>query len=85
MSSSGSPSAQFAAIDEVLLLLSEARERAEGAAKAIAQANGQAHLVNALESVDKELLALHRRLIDETLFHVPASEKPDKQLALDAA
>lgn len=82
---SASVSGHFAAIDEVLLLLSEARERAEGAAKAIAQASGQAHLVAALESVDKELLALHRRLMDETLFHVPAAEKPVEQLALDAA
>lgn len=77
--------AQFAAIDEVLLLLSEARERAEGAARTITEAGGQAHLIKALERVDKELLALHRRLLDETLFHVPASEKPIEQLALDAA
>ena len=77
--------AQFAAIDEVLLLLSESRERAEGAAKAIAEAGGQAHLVEALAKVDKELLALHRRLLDETLFHVSVSEKPIEQLALDAA
>jgi len=77
--------AQFAAIDEVLLLLSEARERAEGAARMIADADGQAHLAAALERVDKELLTLHRRLLDETLFHVPASEKPETQLALDAA
>jgi hypothetical protein len=76
---------QFGAIDEVLLLLSESRERAEGAAKAIAEAGGQAHLVAALERVDKELLVLHRRLLDETLFHVPASEKAATQLALDAA
>lgn len=77
--------AQFAAIDEVLLLLSETRERAEGAAKMIGDANGQEHLVAALERVDRELLALHRRLLDDTLFHVPASEAPAEQLALDAA
>ncbi|MGA9763043.1 MAG: hypothetical protein WBQ14_11555 [Gaiellaceae bacterium] len=78
-------SVQFAAIDEVLLLLSEARERSEGAARRISESNGEAHLVAALLRVDKELLALHRRLLDETLFHVPASEKPETQLALDAA
>jgi hypothetical protein len=76
---------QFAAIDEVLLLLSEARERAEGAARMIGIGGGQPHLAEALERVDKELLALHRRLMDETLFHVPASEKSETQLALDAA
>jgi hypothetical protein len=76
---------QFAAIDEVLLLLSEARERAEGAARAIVDTGGRPHLAAALERVDAELLALHRRLLDETLFHVPASEKSVEQLALDAA
>jgi hypothetical protein len=76
---------QFAAIDEVLLLLSETRERAEQAAKTITDSGGQAHLAEALERVDKDLLALHRRLMDETAFYVPVSEKPVEQLALDAA
>jgi len=39
-------------------------------------------VVEALETVDRELLALHRRLKDEALFHVEGAEP---QLALDAA
>lgn len=69
-------------IDETLLLLSEARERAERAARAISAAGGQAHVLGALERADRELLALHRRLMDEAIFHVPSAEQ---QLALDAA
>jgi len=75
--------AHYETIDSVLLLLSEARERAEGAAKAIAESGGQANLVDALQSTDRELLALHRRLMDGAYF---GSAKPAvKQLELDAA
>lgn len=75
--------AHYETIDSVLLLLSEARERAEGAAKAIADAGGQANLVDALQSADRELLALHRRLMDGAYF---SSDVPRaKQLELDAA
>ncbi len=73
---------QHEEIDETLLLLSEARERAERAARAIAAAGGQAHVVEALERVDRELLAMHRRLMDEAIFHVPSAEQ---QLALGTA
>lgn len=73
----------FEAIDETLLLLSEARERAERAAKEIRDEEGQPHLAEALERVDGELLALHRRLMDETVFYAPAAAV--KQLELGAA
>lgn len=73
----------FEALDETLLLLSEARERAERAARDVREADGQEFIADALERVDTELLAMHRRLMDETYFRVPAS--PEKQLALDAA
>lgn len=72
----------FGAIDETLLLLAEARERAERAAREIRDGGGQEHLAEALERVDRELLALHRRLMDETFLHVPAS--PTQQLQLGA-
>ena len=61
-------SAHLERVDETLLLLSEARERAEQAARTIAADGGQSHLVEALGAVDRELLALHRRLMDETYF-----------------
>ncbi len=75
--------ARYETIDSVLLLLSEARERAEGAAKALADEDGQARLVGALQTADRELLALHKRLLDGAYFGsaVPQS----KQLELDAA
>ena len=74
---------QFEEVDATLLLISEARERAERAARTIAEAGGQAHVVDALERIDRELLLLHRRLMDDTIFHVPVAG--EQQLALDAA
>ncbi len=75
--------AHYETVDSVLLLLAEARERAEGAARAIAADEGQAKLVQALEAADRELLALHKRLLDGAYF---GSEKPrTAQLELDAA
>jgi hypothetical protein len=74
---------QFVEVDATLLLLSEARERAERAAKTIAAAGGEAQVVSALEAVDRELLALHRRLMDETVLR--ESPEVESQLALDAA
>lgn len=75
--------AHYETIDSVLLLLSEARERAEGAARAVAESGGQANLVEALETADRELLALHRRLMDGAYFG--ATKPAVKQLELDAA
>ena len=73
---------EFQEVEATLLLLSEARERAERAAKMVATASGQEHVVEALEQVDRELLALHRQLMEGTLFYAPPA---DSQLALDAA
>ena len=75
-------SAYYDSIEQTLLLLSEARERAEGAAKQISDDGGPAHLVEALQTTDRELLALHRRLMDGAYF--PAEGRA-QQLALDAA
>jgi hypothetical protein len=76
---------QFEEVDATLLLISEARERAERAARVIAEAGGEEHAVEALERVDRELLVLHRRLMDETIFHVSPAMPSAEQLALDAA
>ena len=70
---------QYEEVDATLLLLSETRERAERAAKTVAEAGGEAHVVEALERVDRELLLLHRRLMDEAIFGSPIA---DAQLAL---
>jgi hypothetical protein len=75
---------QFHEIDETLLLLSETRERAERAARKVGGAGGQEHVVEALQRVDRELLALHRRLMDEAVFGTPVAAEVEVQLALDA-
>jgi hypothetical protein len=69
-------------IDATLLLLSEARERAERAERVLAAAGAEMHVIEALQRVDRELLAMHRRLMDEAIFNTPSAEQ---QLALDAA
>jgi len=78
--------AHLEVLDETLLLLSEARERAERAAREIRDGGGGATIAEALERVDQELLAMHRRLMDETYFRVAGDSKErETQLALDAA
>lgn len=77
-------SAHYETVDSLLLLLSEARERAEGAARAVAEEDGREQLAEALRDADRELLALHKRLLDRTYF--TSSRSPAaKQLELDAA
>lgn len=77
-------SAHYETIDSVLLLLSEARERAEGAARSVAAEGGREALVEALEAVERELLALHKRLFDGA--YLGSIAKPAAaQLELDAA
>jgi hypothetical protein len=60
----------FAEIEKTLLYISEARERAESAARTVARDGAEEHLVKALEEADRELLALHRRLMQRTYFAV---------------
>lgn len=74
---------QSQALEETLMLLSEARERAERAAQEVRAGGGQAHVAEAFERVDRELLAMHRQLMDGTYFHAPGPA--ERQLALDAA
>jgi hypothetical protein len=72
--------AHFAEVEKALLYVSEARERAERAAKTIARDGGDQHLVNALEEADHDLLSVHRRLMQATYFAVP--RQPEEQLAI---
>ncbi len=71
---------QFEAIDHVLLLISEADQRAGDAARDLAKTGGEPHLVAALEEADRELLALHRRLWESIYTPSPRIQ----QLSLDA-
>ncbi len=55
-------------IERALLYVSEARERVEGAARALAETDGAPHLIEALGAADRELLATHGRLMRTTYF-----------------
>jgi hypothetical protein len=72
--------APLEAIDQTLLLISEARESAE---RAIDVAEPDSHLVDALKAADAELHAIHKRLMDRAYF--PSPESAESQLRLDAA
>lgn len=71
--------AHFAEIEKALLYISEARQRAERAARTIAKDGAETHLVEALEEAERELEALGRRLMQRTYFAVP-----DPQLTIRA-
>lgn len=52
--------AHFAEIEKTLLYISEARERAERAAKTLRRDDAEPHLVEALAAADAELADLHK-------------------------
>jgi len=66
--------AHFAEIEKTLLFISEARERAERAVKTLERDDADAHLVEALAEAERELLGLHRRLMQATYFAVPKEQ-----------
>jgi len=66
--------AHFAEVEKTLLYVSDARQRAERAAKALAKDGADDHLVEALEEAEQELAAIHRRLMQSTYFAVPAEQ-----------
>jgi len=71
--------AHFAEIEKTLLYISDARQRAERAARTIAKDGAEQHLVEALEEAERDLEALARKLMQRTYFAVP-----DPQLTLKA-
>ena len=71
----------LAEVDKALLFISEARERAEQAARAIKGDGAEPHLVSALEDADRDLLAVHATLMRAAYF--PTSGRA--QLALAAS
>lgn len=62
--------AHFGEIEKVLLYVSDARQRAERAAKHIAKADAEPHLVAALEHASTSLRELHRTLTQSTYYAV---------------
>lgn len=66
--------AHFAEVEKTLLFVSEARQRAERAAKALAKDGADEHLVEALEEAERELAEIHRLLMQSTYFAVPKEQ-----------
>ncbi len=66
--------AHFAEIEKTLLYISEARIRAERAAKLIAKDGADAHLVEALREAECELERVGRLLMQQTYFAVPKEQ-----------
>ena len=66
--------AHFAEIEKVRLYVSEARERAERAARTIERDGADEHLVEALREAERELEALGRTLMQQTYFAVPKEQ-----------
>ena len=66
--------AHFAEIEKTLLYLSEARKRAEKAVKELKRGGAEPHLVTALETAERDLEAVARRLMQQTYFAVPKDQ-----------
>ncbi|HXV58994.1 MAG TPA: hypothetical protein VD704_14110 [Gaiellaceae bacterium] len=70
----------LAEVDQTLLLIAEARERAERAARAIRQDDEGSSLVEALQVADRGLLELHNEL-RKTVYFGGGSGDPQLKLA----
>ncbi|MCY7303319.1 MAG: hypothetical protein LH654_09865 [Thermoleophilia bacterium] len=66
--------AHFSEIEKTLLYISEARLRAERAAKLIGKDGADAHLVEALREAERELERVGRLLMQQTYFAVPEEQ-----------
>lgn len=66
--------AHFAEIEKTLLYVSEARKRAEKTARELRRAGAEPHLISAIETAEKDLEALGRRLMQQTYFAVPKDQ-----------
>jgi hypothetical protein len=66
--------AHFAEVEKTLLFVSEARQRAEKAAKVLAKDGAESHLVAALHEAERELELVHLRLMQGTYFAVPKDD-----------
>ncbi len=57
-----------------LLYISEARVGRNALSRRLRKDGADEHLVEALEEADRELLALHRKLMQSTYFAVPKEQ-----------
>lgn len=68
----------FSEIEKTLLFISEARKRAERAARDLGSAGADQHLIAALVETERELEKAGRRLMQKTYF-----APDDEQLSLE--
>ena len=66
--------AHFTEIDVAMLYIEEARARVERAAASLRSTEADAHLVEALETAERELSDVARRLRQGTFFAVPKEQ-----------
>lgn len=71
-------------IDAALLALSEARERAEQAGRAVRSSDGPDRLVQMIEQLDKDLLAMHGKLKTAAYFEGRGEPVVEQQLSMSA-
>lgn len=67
----------FAVIERSLLGISETRRKLRAAAKEIGEDGADGHLVDALNTADKDLEQAYNRMFQDTYFHV-SKEQMDK-------
>lgn len=66
--------AHISEVERVLLYVSEARERAERARRALEKDGAEAHLVAALLETEARMRAEHSRLMQTTFYAVPGGQ-----------
>jgi len=65
----------FDEIERTLLYVSEARERAQRARKALEKDGAEVHLVAALKTTEDAMRAEHRRLLQTTFYARPSEDQ----------
>lgn len=66
--------AHYLEVEKTLLYVSEARQRCERTVTALRKDGAEPHLIEAVERAERELSDVHRRLMQGTLFAVPAAQ-----------
>lgn len=64
----------LAEVEKTLLYISEARERAHRARRALENAGAEAHLAAALAAAEEALAADYRTLMQRTFFAIPSGD-----------
>jgi hypothetical protein len=67
--------AHYLEVENVLLYVSEARQRAEKAYRRLQKDGAEAHLVAELRESEERLRAEHQRLLQRTFHAVPEQER----------